>query len=171
VPIFGDRSRFAVEYELDANHGNEWMFGRFCYWCDGCQVGDYELGTSLRDVLFQLDEIAHYSGRRRNQRFSKMPAAGAFRLLNGTLFGRPDISANRLSEEEQWARHQVLPPLDVFDDWRAFLVESDECARLLYARDPYSHVKEVILMTGEIDALLTAARDSLQRNHEAAAGK
>jgi hypothetical protein len=45
--VVGEPARFAVEYDLNENHGGEWLFGRFCYWCGGQQIGDYALGTSV----------------------------------------------------------------------------------------------------------------------------
>jgi hypothetical protein len=33
MPIVGEPSRFAVEYDLNSDYGGEWMFGRICYWC------------------------------------------------------------------------------------------------------------------------------------------
>jgi hypothetical protein len=71
MPVVGEPSQFAVEYDLNENYGGVWMFGRFCYWCGGQRVGDYEMSTSLRDVLFQLDQIAKYK-LRANRRFSMM---------------------------------------------------------------------------------------------------
>ena len=88
MPVFGERSRFAIEFDLDDEHHGAWMYGRFCYWCDGLRVGDYELSTSLRDVLFQLDEQAKYRQRRGNRRFSVMPAEAVFRLLDGAVWRR-----------------------------------------------------------------------------------
>jgi hypothetical protein len=60
MPKVGEPFRFAVEYDLNVNYGGVWMFGRFCYWCGGRRVGDYEMSTSLRDVLFQLEQIAKH---------------------------------------------------------------------------------------------------------------
>ena len=49
MKVFGDYYTFAICYELDSNYGRAWLFGKFCYWIGGVQVGDYELGTSLRE--------------------------------------------------------------------------------------------------------------------------
>src|SRR5215470_5140722 len=91
MAVVGEPSRFAVEYDLNENYSGLWMFGRFCYWCGGERVGDYELGTSLRDVLFQLEQIAKhkfqlgeigkYKRLSASRRFSTMSATQVFRLL------------------------------------------------------------------------------------------
>ncbi|TGV31306.1 hypothetical protein EN829_033405 [Mesorhizobium sp. M00.F.Ca.ET.186.01.1.1] len=62
--IVGNQERFAVEFELDKDYGGVWLFGRFCYWIANEQIGEYEMGTSLRDVLFSLDTIKNDTGNR-----------------------------------------------------------------------------------------------------------
>ncbi len=161
MPLVGETSRFGAEYDLDANHVGAWMFGRFCYWCGGRRVGDYELGTSLRDVLFQLDEIAKYERLRTGQRFNAMPAILVFRLLDGALFGRTDLNNAHVAAEEQWASHQIIPPVDVFDSWKGYIVEDEKTARLIFAKAPYLEVSELSLKTGEVDAVLNALRNAL----------
>lgn len=166
MPVVGERSRFAVEYELDENHGGEWMFGRFCYWCDGLQVGDFELGTSLRDALFQLDELAKNRRFHANPRFNAMPAKAVFRLLDTALFGPIDLGNTDVAEVEQWARHNIVPPLDVFDHWKGFLLEDEQTARLIFASDPYVDVRELSLKADEVDAVLDSVRSSLTGIYE-----
>jgi hypothetical protein len=166
MPVVGEHSRFAVEYALNENHGGEWMFGRFCYWCGGRRVGDYELGTSLRDVLFQLEQLARDRGLRASRRFRTMSAIDVFRLLNAALFGAADLNNARVAEEEQWTRHAIFPPVDVFDSWKGFLAEDEEAARLIFAHDPYLDVTELPLKSGEVDAVLDLARNALSEIHE-----
>jgi hypothetical protein len=175
MPVVGQPSRFAVEYDLNEDHGGVWMFGRFCYWCGGQRVGDYELGTSLRDVLFQLDgianhkfgldEIGKYKRLCASRRFSTMSATLVFRLLKATLFdalfGSGDPNNARVAEEEQWAQHQILPRVDVFDSWKGYLVEDEQTARFIFASEPYLDVKEISLRPGEVDAVLDVVRNAL----------
>jgi hypothetical protein len=161
VPVVGEPSRFAVEYDLNASHGDEWMFGRFCYWCGGRRVGDYELGTSLRDVLFQLEHLARDRSLWASRRFNYMSAIDVFRLLNAALFGAAELNNASVAEEEQWYRHNVFPPVDVFDCWKGFLLEDQQTARLIFARKPYLNVIELSLRAGEVDAVLDVARKAL----------
>jgi hypothetical protein len=170
MPLVGEPSRFAVEYDLDANHGGAWMFGRFCYWCGGQRVGDYELGTSLRDVLSALFGLARDRFARASQRFSPMPTVSVFRLLDGALFGAADINNARLAAEEQWARHLILPSLDVFKSWKGYLVEDEQAARFIFARAPYLHVTELRLKAGEVDMVLDAVRTALDETYERVSG-
>jgi hypothetical protein len=171
VPIVGEPFRFAVEYDLNADHGGVWMFGCFWCWCGGRRVGDYELGTSLRDVLFQLEHLARDRRLRASRRFGTMPAIDVFRLINGVLFGAGDSSNDCLAEEEQWARHDIFPPVDVFDFWKGFLIEGEQTARLILAHKPYLEVTELSLKTGEVDAVLDEVRKRLNDIYEQELGE
>jgi hypothetical protein len=174
MPVVGEQSRFAVEYDLNENHGGEWMFGRFCYWCSGGQVGDYEQGTSLRDVLFQLDQVAKGRGLRASGRFIAMPAMAVFRTLDAALFCTSDDDNAAVAEEdnaavaeeEQWAWHDISPHVDVVDQWKIYLVEGEQIARLILAHDPYEDVREILLKPGEVDAVLDVARNALNDIYE-----
>jgi hypothetical protein len=161
VPVVGEPSRFAVEYDLNANRGGEWMFGRFCYWCGGRRVGDFELGTSLRDVLFQLEVLARDRSLWASRRFNHMSAIDVFRLLKAALFGAADLNNASVAEDEQWARHNVCPPVDVFDCWKVFLLEDEPTARLIFAREPYLDAIELLLRAGEVDAVLDVVQKAL----------
>jgi len=91
MTLTGDKRRFALQYELNDDYGGEWLFGRLCYWCDSTQVREFELGTSLC-VVFELEQIGKYSGRRASSRFGSMTATDVFRVLNAALFGSEGIS-------------------------------------------------------------------------------
>jgi hypothetical protein len=171
MPLFGDPLRFAVEYDLNENHGEDWMFGRFCYWCGGRRVGDYELGTSLRDVLFQLEPLPRDRHLRVGQRFYSMPASDVFRLLDAALFGTAELNNARVAEEEQWAQYNILPPVDIFDSWKGFLLEDQQTARLIFAHDPYLDINELSLKPGEVDSVLDSALNALSEIYEQARGR
>jgi hypothetical protein len=55
--IIGEKTSFAIEFELDENAGGAWLFGKFCYWVGGSMLGDYPLGASLRDILFLMTQV------------------------------------------------------------------------------------------------------------------
>jgi hypothetical protein len=165
MSVFGDMSQFAVEYDLDNDHGGEWLFGRFCYWCGGTRIGDFELGTSLRDVLFQLERIAGDAGRRANPRFRGMPADQVFNLLNAALYDPGPTTQFEIANEEQWARHTILPPVDVFDGWKGFLVEEDSSARLITTCLRDGTIEEVLLKVGQVDHVLKEVVRELEVLH------
>jgi hypothetical protein len=166
MPLIGDPSRFAVEYDMNEDYGGAWMFGRFCYWCGGLQIGDFELGTSLRDVLFQLERMGRDAGHRDSVRFRTMPARDMFRLLDSVLYGDADLNTCRVAEEEQWARHNLVPPVDVFDHWKGFLVEDHHVSRVVFAYVSNPEVREFVLKPGEVDEVLNAVRRALREIYE-----
>lgn len=165
--LIGKTSRFAVQYELDANYGGEWMYGKFCFFCNEQQIGDYELGTSLRDVLFQLDEVAKFK-RRANQRFDAMTAKEVFALVDAGLSGDLKVLAPDAGvvEEEQWRNLCLFPVVDVFDGWKGFLLRGEEIERLIFSVVPYLEVKEAKLDCGEIDGVIECVRKELNEIYE-----
>jgi hypothetical protein len=92
-----------------------------------------------------------------------LAASDAFRLINAALFGSTDIDNSAAAEEEEWAKHNVLPAIDVFDHWRLFLLEGPDQGRLLLSQGPYGQITEVSVRVGEVDAVLASAQDAL--NH------
>src|SRR5215207_10274548 len=108
---FGDIKVFAVQLELDSNYGGSWLFGRFCYWINGTQVGDYTLGTSLRDVFFSMKWIANDRGNRRGDDLCTCSGQEIFLLLDNSLYGNEETTPDLLLLEAP-ARFDVRPPVD-----------------------------------------------------------
>lgn len=163
----GDPEKFAAQYELDRNSGSEWMFGRFCYWCAGHQVGDYEVKASLRDVLFQLERSTNWVADRRSSRFCSLAPDDVFRLLDAGLFGTEE-KWQREAEQEMWARHDIAPPVDVFDEWKVFAVDCDLLTRVIFAQDPYVDVRMVEVEAGRVTQVLKRICEELSTLHDAA---
>lgn len=89
--IFGDTTVIAAQLELDRDHGGPWLFGWFCNWINGTQIGDYNLGTSLRDVFFSMKWIADDRGNRQCTGLCNLPGEEVFRLLDSALYGPDEI--------------------------------------------------------------------------------
>lgn len=121
---FGDRSVFAIQLELNSDPGGGWLFGRFCYWIDRKQVGDYELGTSLRDVFFNLKWITHDCGNRRGGPLCYSRPEELFELLDRSLYGVEELAPDVWLPESP-ARFDIRPPVDIFDGWKVYLVECE----------------------------------------------
>lgn len=128
---FGDRSIFAIQLELNSDPGGAWLFGRFCYWIGGKQVGDYEIGTSLRDVFFNLKWIAHDCGNRRDDHLCHREPEDLFELLDRSLYGMEEIAADVWLPESP-ARFDIRPPVDIFDGWKVYLVECNTADWFVY---------------------------------------
>jgi hypothetical protein len=58
--------------------------------------------------------------------------------------------------------------VDVFDRWKAFLVEDEQTARFIFASEPYLDVREISLRPGEVDAVLDVVRSTLNSIYEGA---
>jgi hypothetical protein len=142
------------------------MFGHICYWCGGDRIGDFDLITSLRDVLVELDSLRWATGKRANERFGQMAASDVFRRIDRALFGSEGSDDYETAEEEQWARHRILPSVDSFDSWKAYLVQDHNRARVVFSSSPFERVVEVILEPGEVDAVLEEARMRLDEIYE-----
>jgi hypothetical protein len=164
--IYGSPARFAVEYELTEKYGGVWMWGHLRYWCGGEEVGDFGITTSLRDALFQLEGTRRDIGKRQNVRFQNMSPLQMVRLLDAGLFGRRDISPSNLPEEEEWARHNITPWIDVFDHWGVYVVEWDPHGRMAWGRLPFMQVSAIEVNAGEIDEVLARVLQSLDAVYE-----
>ena len=165
MPLFGDKLRFAAESDLASDPGGPWMFGRLRFWCGGLPVGDFERGTSLRDALFQLETVERYWRQRQRGRFAGMPAVQVFRLLDAALYGRCDIDNQMLAEQEEWARFNVLPDLDIFEGWKVFLLETPTAGCLILSPAPYDAVSEIVVAPGEVDSVLKLETDYLRQQY------
>lgn len=157
--ILGNPSTIAVTIELDRDPGGAWLFGRFGLTLGGREVGDFAEGTSLRDVLFQLEELDRYKGDRWSPSLGALSGSEAFRLLNEVMFGAPDAELEERSLREQWARHRFLPGVDVLRGWKGFVLsDGAERERALVSAHPFVEVHEVWLDRGEVDRVLEDAR-------------
>src|SRR5262249_22613103 len=118
--IIGAKERFAVEWEPDSKSGGQLLLGRVCFWVADTRIGDYDIGTSLSDVLVNLQHPVGDSGNRDGDRFCRMTGSDAFSLIQKGLF-ESDASVSSLAEDESWARFDVSLPVDVFDGYRMYL--------------------------------------------------
>src|SRR5262245_35407037 len=112
---FGDIHIFAIDVELDENYGGMWLFGKLCYWINGSQVGDFNLGTSLRDAYFQMKWIVHDCGNRDGGLLCTLPNNVAFLQLDSFLYDSEEVVNNHgVEPPESPARFEVKIPIDVF---------------------------------------------------------
>ncbi|MFB9275607.1 Imm42 family immunity protein [Cohnella cellulosilytica] len=121
--LIGNPESFATEFELNNNYGGAWMFGRFCYWINGARIGDYESGASLRDVLFLIEDLVRDQGNRSNKNLFMLDYKEFFNRLNEALYG-DSSKYDSIAIEETWAQFNVCPPIDIFDNWKIFMVET-----------------------------------------------
>lgn len=167
--IIGDKSKFAIEYELALDYGGVWMFGRFCYWIRGHQVGDYELGTSLRDIMLQLHRINRDNGKRIHEELFHLNKLELFSRLNDVLYGYKDSEYEEVGLEEKWIRFDIVPRVDIFEESKVFLVENKNQARIIFREGIGQGVRgihEAYIDSGEFDRVISEAYKQLDRMHD-----
>ncbi|HBV85579.1 MAG TPA: hypothetical protein DEF42_02730 [Desulfosporosinus sp.] len=130
--IIGNKSEFAIEYELAADYGGVWMFGMICYYIKGKQIGDYELGTSLRDVMFHIHKKIRDNGKRIHEELFHLSKFDLFNRLNEVLYGYKDSEYEEVGLKEMWARFDIVPRVDIFDESKVFLVEDKNQSRIVF---------------------------------------
>jgi hypothetical protein len=161
---FGKIEEFAVRYELDNNYGGSWLFGKFGYWIGGNLVGDYEIGTSLRDVLMTLRTVVTDNGNRENVNLFYLSSAELYFRLDSALYGGETGEKSRyeeLAENECWARFQVDIPVDIFDRWKVYLIDCPPDARIIYYSFDSQKIFEYKLQSGVFDQVITDAFNTL----------
>jgi hypothetical protein len=161
---FGDIAEFAVSYELDKNHGGTWLFGKFCYWIGGKLVGDYETATSLRDVLMLLRTVVADNGNRENADLFGLNYSEIYSRLDGALYGETTEQKSQyieLANNECWARFQIDISVDVFDNWKIYLIDCPPNTKIIYSFYSQQKVFEYKLKSGIFDKVITNAFNTL----------
>ncbi len=167
---FGDRESFAIQIELDSDHGGSWLYGRFCYWINGKQVGDYDLGTSLRDVLFNMKGIMGDSGNRDGGSLCALSPEEAFLVLDKSLYGDGG-KPQAIQLPDTPARFDISPPVDVFDHWKMYLISCGDRDLLLYKHSSHTDVQVFSTSVGMFDRIVRAAYNHLDTLYEKQTGQ
>ncbi|WP_028543599.1 Imm42 family immunity protein [Paenibacillus taiwanensis] len=159
--IVGNRSLFAVEFELDQEHGGIWLFGKMCYWIRGRRIGNYELGTSLRDVLFSMDTLVQDNGNRKHIELFGLNRSDLFLRLDGALFGYETSKYDDKAVLETWARFNIVLPVDIFDGWKIYLVDNMEVSRILFKNINEMEIQEEEFGIGLFDEVIFSTHQKL----------
>ena len=161
---YGNKTSFAVEFDLDKNHGGEWLYGRICFWIGGSQVGNFELGTSLRDVLFEMKYLVSDCGSRDGSTLCSLSQSDAFFAIDSLLYG--DGRNARSGMPETPARFDITIPVDVFDEWKVYLFECEESARIVFKKNSETQVRSHLLMRGEFDRVINETYRNLDQLYD-----
>ncbi|WP_321784412.1 Imm42 family immunity protein [Paraburkholderia sp. J94] len=142
--------------ELNEHSGGSWMFGRFCYWIGGEQVGAFDEGVSLRDVLFSMQYIIGDSGKRTAPLLAYCDKNEIFRVIQESLSESGNDLAKLTPTDFMPACFDVCRHVDIFGAWQVYLVDSQDLSKLVYSPDSGNNVKIVELATGEFDAIASS---------------
>jgi hypothetical protein len=164
--LHGDKTRFAIQWELDADPVGHFLLGKMCFWVANTVIGNYESRTTLSDVLAELVYPVSDCGKRRGDQFCHLSAEDAFSMLHRGLF-ESDPSLCRTVEDESWARFDVSIFVDTFQRWRLYLVDCEFGSRFLVAHIPkesdhFEFVMEQSLRVGEFDQVIIEFQRELE---------
>jgi hypothetical protein len=154
--LYGDKARFAIEFELNENPGVNWMFGRFRYWVGGERVGDFEEGTSLRDVLFSMRYIIGDAGKRTAPSLALCDEKEIFRVIQDSLDEGGDDLRSLIPVNLVPASFDVCPRVYIFNAWHIYLVDAHEFSKVVYSLDGGNKVETIELVPGEFDTVAFA---------------
>ena len=159
----GSPEAFAVRIDLDQDFAGEWLLGRVCYLIGGNQIGDFELGTSLRDVLLQMHFVFKDCGKRRNARFDGKSKDELRDLIDSALRGTSAFYD--IAKAEMWARHEITPPVDVFDGIHVLQFDKASESHLIWystSGNAAATTHELMLPCGTVDCVLRQLRELLE---------
>jgi hypothetical protein len=140
---FGNRSEFAVSFELNSNYGGSWLFGKFCYW---------------------ISEIVDDNGKRKKTEFSNLSGENLYKRVDNALYGIGS-EYTKISEQECWACFQISPAVDVFDQWKVYLIEDEMSQRILYS-DPHGSISEIYLALNTFEKTILDVYNKLYEIYE-----
>ncbi|WP_408734241.1 Imm42 family immunity protein [Paraburkholderia bannensis] len=138
---------------MNENPGGMWMFGKFCYWIGGEQVGDFHEGTSLRDVLFSMRSIVGDTGKRTAPSLALCDDKEIFRVIQESLNESGDALTRLIPVDLMPACFDVCPHIDIFNTWHIYLVDTQDLSKVVYSADGGDNVETVGLAPGEFDTV------------------
>lgn len=160
---YGEKERFAIEFELQESSCDAWMFGRFCYWIANTQIGNFDEGTSLRDILFSMSYIRGDAGKRTAPLLANYEKKEIFRLIHKSINEMGSDLTKLIPAELMPASFDVCPHVDIFNDWHIFLVDTKENSTIFYSLDGGNDVKQFKLSLGEFDVVVASACREMDR--------
>jgi hypothetical protein len=159
MTLIGDKTRFAIEYELDPDPAGVWLNGSIKLWIGNRAVGELpstEL-RSLRDYIYMFEHVVSGDGRRSNPTLFAEPMERVVSLLDDALFVGTDAALDAKAEDEQWG----LLTFDLgFPADQVYAIESGDEIRLLVSGK--GGPSELRLPKREVYDAFTTARDQLE---------
>jgi hypothetical protein len=124
----------------------------------GSQVGDYNLGTSLRDVFFQMKWIVFDCGNRAGGVLCKYNPEVVFYGLDGALYESSDFDIGSEFElPDTPARFDISIPMDIFDGWKIYLIECGDKAIIHFKSIDDTDIRVVSIAIGIFDSVIKEA--------------
>jgi len=153
----GNKMTFAVSLALNKNYHGVWLYGKFCYWINNQQIGDYELGTSLRDVLPLIKWLVFDNGNRFAENLCYLSKEDVFYNLSHALHHgeeKHQIHFMNIVLPDSFARFNIKMDIDIFDQWEIYLVDCKKISRVLFKEKGQRIISEYYLGIGEFDHVI-----------------
>lgn len=162
----GDKTTFAVSLALDNDCGGAWLYGKFCYWINAQQIGDYEPGTSLRDILRMIKWLAFDNGNRFDENLCTLSKEVILSNLNH-LFHSTDNGMINIPIPDSFARFDIKMDVDVFDNWDSiYLIDCHDVSRIILKRKKQHDILEYRIPIGTFDKAILEAYQKIDSLYE-----
>jgi len=162
--IIGNKNIFAVEYEITQFY-DKCMYGKFCYWIQGIQIGRYDEGTILSDMLWTIPNLVRDNGNREHIIFFDLELEEVFYRLSGKAFLDGNSEYEHNANEEVWARFDICIHVDITEDNYIFLIDNNEDARLIFSL-PDKPIQQLYLNSGTVDKVLRRLYDEFNNIYD-----
>lgn len=153
--IIGNKNSFAIQFEVNPKSDN-WLFGHICFIINHTEIGDYSDETSLNTAVGYLMELLWYKNIRNDPKLFQLEKDELFWKINEPLYG--DTNAPLEECQDNWERlakfHALSPGVDIFDNWKGYLIEHEDKGRLII-KNPRGEIKEYLLKAGEFDSVIS----------------
>lgn len=156
--LFGDKSRFAIEFERIENGNFQVPECSFSYWIDGNPVGNYKFEAPIDEILEELRGILSYRHLRQNAELFALDPGVAYKTISNGLIQNID------NTERNWPAFNLTYsmghgyPLEEGSRYDVYLIENNDQARLLVGderRDEFIFSKDI--QSKEVDEIILSA--------------
>lgn len=162
--LIGEQKKFAVQYEVSQVYEN-FIYGKFCYLINNMQIGEYEEGVTISDLLWGIQDIVKDNGNRVHNELFELDVDQLFYRLNSTLFGEGNDKYNEVAESEVWARFNIGLNIDIFRGYKIFMVESNYEARIVLS-DKNGVINQYYTDKGVVDTVFAELYNELNEVYE-----
>jgi hypothetical protein len=162
VNFIGNEKSFGVQYEYDHSpespECDSWLYGKLAFLVGGERVGNYDVGTSIRDGVTALRGLLANRGNRSDPELFQLPAGDVIARILAALYVEKGQSDEQVAADwKYFSRFLGVPAgYDAFDGWDAVLLEDDRSGRYIWRQmsSPNSLVREFRLARGELDNVI-----------------
>jgi hypothetical protein len=160
--ILGDKSRFAIEYQLDSPTAG-YPGGYICLWAAGSRIGDFDEYVLLGVPEDFFRRCLAHAGQRQAPALNERSKEEILRVVHAALFDEPGATFGQGEEAERRFRKLCMCPGagKPFDGEFAVLLEELDACRFIWRDKETNIAREVELASGEFEEVVKAFLASL----------